>query len=129
MSSEIIVTPEEIALYREQVANNQEALAALDVLEACEGDLQIAAETVAIESGELPDDLSEQDPNEPSWLEKSADKLRPHICTQAFKDVLSQGFAAALGSLITAGVYPAVPLTLVVIYISTRGLDEFCNNC
>jgi hypothetical protein len=123
------VTQAQIEQYRSQLQEYPDALKAIDVLEECEGDLEYAAETVGIETGELADDLGDEYPNEPSWLEKSADKLRPHICTQAFKDVLNQGFAVALGSLITAGVYPAVPLTLVVIYISTRGVDEFCNNC
>lgn len=123
------VTQAEIDQYRSQLQEYPDALKALDVLEECEGDLEIAAETVAIESGELPDDLSDQDPNEPSWLEKSAHKLRPHICTPAFKDVLSQGFAVALGWLMAVAAYPAIPLTLVLVYISTKGLDEFCKGC
>jgi hypothetical protein len=123
------ITQSEIEHYRSQLQEYPDALKALDVLEECEGDLEYAAETLAIESGELDDDLGDEDPNEPSWLEKSADKLRPHICTQAFKDVLSQGFAVALGSLITAGIYPGVPLTLVLIYISTKNLDKFCQDC
>ena len=125
----ITITQTEIEQYRSQLQEYPDALKALDVLQECEGDLEYAAETLAIESGELEDDLGDEDPNESSWLEKSAEKLRPHICTQAFKDVLSQGFAVALGSLITAGVYPGVPLTLVLIYISTKNLDKFCQDC
>lgn len=125
------VTQAEIEQYRSQLQEYPDALKALDVLQDCEGDLEYAAETLAIESGELENDLgtTDQDPNEPSWLEKSAAKLRPHVCTQAFKDVLSQSFAVALGSLVTAGVYPGVPLTLVLIYISTKNLDNFCQDC
>ncbi len=123
------VTQAEIEQYRSQLQGYPDALKALDVLKACEGDLEFAAETVAIERGELSDDLSEKDQNEPSWLEKSADKLRPHICTPAFKEVLSQGSAVALGWLIAVAAYPAVPLTLVLIYISTKGLDEYCKGC
>ncbi|MCC3530826.1 MAG: hypothetical protein EAZ88_24735 [Oscillatoriales cyanobacterium] len=123
------ITQAEIEQYRSQLQEYPDALKALDVLEECEGDLEFAAETVAIKSGELDNDLGAKDPNEPSWLEKSAAKLRPHICTQAFKDVLSQGFAVALGSLITAGVYLGVPLTLILIYISTKNLDNFCQDC
>ncbi|MEG4322662.1 MULTISPECIES: hypothetical protein [unclassified Microcoleus] len=125
----ITITQSEIEQYRSQLQEYPDALKALDVLQECEGDLEYAAETLAIESGELDNDLGDKDPNEPSWLEKSAARLRPHVCTQAFKDVLSQGFAVALGSLITAGVYPGVPLTLVLIYISTKNLDKFCQDC
>lgn len=125
------ITQSEIEQYRSQLQEYPNALKALDVLQECEGDLEYAAETLAIKSGELENDLgqTDKDPNEPSWLEKSAAKLRPHICTPAFKDVLSQGFAVALGSLITAGVYLGVPLTLVLIYISTKNLDKFCQDC
>ena len=125
----ITVTQAEIEQYRSQLQEYPDALKALDVLQECEGDLEYAAETLAIESGELDNDLGDKDPNEPSWLEKSAARLRPHVCTQAFKDVLSQGFAVALGSLITAGVYLGVPLTLVLIYISTKNMDNFCQDC
>ncbi|MFE1745287.1 hypothetical protein [Coleofasciculus sp. H7-2] len=124
-----IVTPEEIAKFRTELADNPEALEALDVLEECEGNLEYAAETIAIESGELQNDLGDKDPNEPSWLEKSIQKLRPHICTQAFKEALNQGFAGAVGWLIAIAAYPAVPVTLVVIYISRKNLDEFCKDC
>jgi|AGSF01.1.fsa_nt_gi hypothetical protein len=90
------VTQAEIEQYRSQLQEYPDALKALDVLEECEGDLEFAAETVAIETGELADDLSEkdpeEDPNKPSWLEKLVEKLRPHICTQAFREVLTQGF-------------------------------------
>lgn len=123
------VTQAEIEQYRSQLQQYPDALKALDVLEECEGDLEIAAETVAIETGELADDLSNQDPDEPSWLEKSADKLRPHICTPAFKEVFSQGSAVALGWLMAVAAYPAIPLTLVLVYISRKGLDEFCKGC
>jgi hypothetical protein len=125
----ITITQAEIEQYRSQLQEYPDALKALDVLQECEGDLEYAAETLAIESGELDNDLGDEHPNEPSWLEKSAAKLRPHVCTQAFKDVLSQGFAVALGSLITAGVYLGVPLTLILIYISTKNLDNFCQDC
>ncbi|MEG4581841.1 hypothetical protein QUA71_19825 [Microcoleus sp. MON1_C5] len=124
-----IVTESEIERYRLQLAEYPDALKALDVLEDCEGDLEYAAETIAIVSGELKNDLAEKDPNQPSLLHKQFERLRPHICTQAFKDVLNQGSGAALGWLITAAIYSALPLTLILIYISTRALDEFCKDC
>ena len=126
-----IVTESEIERYRLQLAEYPDALKALDLLEECEGDLEYAAETVAIESGESDDNNTgdDEDPNEPSWLEKLADKLRVHICTPAFKEVLSQSFAGGLGWLVAAAAYPALPLTLVLIYISRRGLDKFCKDC
>ncbi|MCF3609108.1 hypothetical protein L2E81_21985 [Planktothrix agardhii 1033] len=128
MFSKIIVTPDQIALYREQLADNQEALAALDVLEKCEGDLEFAAETIAIETGELQDNLGDEDPNEPSWLEKLVEKLRPHICTPAFKDAWNQGLSTVMGLLIPVVGYSGL-LILIIIYISKKNLDDFCKDC
>jgi hypothetical protein len=72
--------------------------------------------------------LSAEDPNEPSRLEKLAQKLLPHICTPAFREALSQGFAAAIALLIPVVGSPTL-LILVVIYISRKNLDEFCKDC
>lgn len=126
-----IVTESEIERYRLQLAEYPDALKALDLLEECEGDLEYAAETIAIESGESDDNntVDDEDPNEPSWLEKLADKLRVHICTPAFKEVLSQSFSGGVSWLVAATAYQALPLTLVLIYISRRGLDKFCKDC
>jgi hypothetical protein len=123
-----IVTPAEIEQYRSQLQTYPDALKALDVLAECEGDLEYAAETIAIESGELQDNLGDEDPNEPKWLEKQIQKLHPHICTPAFREVLTQGFAGAIGLLIPVVGSPTL-LILVVIYISRKGLDEFCKDC
>ncbi|MFM8296836.1 MAG: hypothetical protein ACKN9E_20150, partial [Microcystaceae cyanobacterium] len=42
-----IVTPEEIAQFRTKLANNPKALADLDVIEQCEGNLEQAARILA----------------------------------------------------------------------------------
>ena len=124
----IIVTQAEIEQYRSQLQAYPDALKGLDVLEECEGKLEYAAETIAIETGELHDNLGEGNPNEPSWFEKSAEKLRPHICTPAFKDALNQGLSAVMGLLIPVVGYSGL-LILIIIYISKKNLDEFCKDC
>jgi hypothetical protein len=124
----IIITQAEIEQYRSQLQAYPDALKGLDVLEECEGDLEYAAETIAIETGELQDNLGEEDPNKPSWLEKLVEKLRPHICTQAFREVLTQGFAGAIGLLIPVVGSPTL-IILVVVYISRKTLDECCKDC
>lgn len=53
----ITITQSEIEQYRSQLQKYPDALKALDVLEECEGDLEYAAETLAIKSGELDDYL------------------------------------------------------------------------
>ncbi len=123
----IIVTPAEIEEYRSQLQAYPEALKGLDTLADCEGDLECAAETVAIELGKLDDDLGNED-EKGKWLEKFTQSLHPHICTPAFREVLTQGFAGAIGLLIPV-VGPPTLIVLVIVYISRKGLDEFCKDC
>ena len=59
--------------------------------------------------------MSEEDPNEPSWLEKSTQKLRPYICTSAFRESLKQGFGGAMTLLMPVVGIPAL-LILIIIY-------------
>jgi hypothetical protein len=49
------VTPEEIALFRVQLADYPDALAALEEIEECEGDLEDAAMVLAIRVGQQPE--------------------------------------------------------------------------
>ncbi|MCC3444590.1 MAG: hypothetical protein JGK01_23425 [Microcoleus sp. PH2017_03_ELD_O_A] len=122
------VTQAQIEQYRSQLQEYPDALKGLEVLEGCEGDLEYAAETIAIESGELPDKLSEEDPNEPSWLEKSTQKLRPYICTSAFRESLKQSYGGAMALLMPVVGIPVL-LILIIIYINEKNLDEFCKEC
>lgn len=122
----ITVTQAQIEQYRSQLQEDPDALKGLKVLEDCEGDLEYAAETIAIESGELPDNMSEEDdPNEPSWLDKLTQTLRPYICTSAFRESLKQGFGGAMTLLMPYVGVPAL-LILVILYINEKNLDEFC---
>ena len=119
------VTQAKIEQYRSQLQEYPDALKGLEALEACAGNLEYAAETIAVESGELEDNLSEEDPNEPSWLEKSTQKLRPYICTSAFRESLKQGFGGAMTLLMPYVGIPAL-LILIILYINEKNLDEFC---
>ena len=121
----ITITQSEIEQYRSQLQEYPDALKGLEMLEACEGNLEYAADAIGIESEELPDDLSEEDPNEPSWLEKSTQKLRPYICTSAFRESLKQGFGGAMTLLMPYVGIPAL-LILIILYINEKNLDEFC---
>ncbi|TAG70505.1 MAG: hypothetical protein EAZ23_22250 [Oscillatoriales cyanobacterium] len=114
------VTQAQIEQYRSQLQEYPDALKGLEVLEGCEGDLEYAAETIAIES--------EEDPNEPSWLEKSTQKLRPYICTSAFRESLKQSYGGAMALLMPVVGIPVL-LILIIIYINEKNLDEFCKEC
>ena len=83
MISEKIVTPEQIALYREQLADNQEALAALDVIEKWDGDLADAAESIAklngVEGVETNADLR--------WFAQKLKECHKFICQPKYKSL------------------------------------------
>jgi hypothetical protein len=75
MFSEIIVTPEKIAFYREQLADNQEALAALDVIENY-GKISKAAKAIAIQ-----DDIEGVIDNAArDWFDEMLQKCHNFIC-------------------------------------------------
>jgi hypothetical protein len=136
MFSEKIVTPEQIALYREQVADNQEAVAALDVfdnaLEEWERNLADAAESIAQENGiegvETNADLR--------WFVQKLEECHKFICQPKYENLRKNHFPALipplsdclLGSL---GCPPGVAgliATPFAIYIAQEGMDKFCQS-
>lgn len=80
-----ILTPEQIAQYRSELASDPEALAALDEVEACDNSLEDAAEVLAIKSGYTRSTLAESDQ---SYLDKLTEKARKVICNKYTGDLL-----------------------------------------
>jgi hypothetical protein len=76
------VTPEEIEQFREQLRDYPEAIADLDVIEACEGDLERAARVLARRAG------AEDDRFVSNRLEHGLQQCRNTICEKEFKDDL-----------------------------------------
>lgn len=132
MLSEIIVTPEQIALYRKQLADNQEALAALDVIEDWDGDLADASESIAqkngIEGVETNADLR--------WFTQKLEQCHKFICQPKYENlkdkyvstlipVLTEFIAGSLGCPPGVAGLIATPFAL---YIAEEGLDKFCQS-
>lgn len=132
MFYEKIVTPEQIAVYRQQVADNQEALAALDVIEEWDGDLADATESIAQENGiegvETNADLR--------WFVQKLEECHKFICQPKYENLRKNHFPALipplsdclLGSL---GCPPGVAgliATPFAIYIAQEGMDKFCQS-
>jgi hypothetical protein len=130
MFSEIIVTPEQIALYRQQLADNQEALAALDVIEEWDGDLADASESIAkrngIEGVETNADLR--------WFVQKLAECQEFICQPKYEHlrnnslstivpILTEFFAASLGCFPGVATIIATPFALT---IAQEGMDKFC---
>ncbi len=115
----IVITTQEIAQYRSELANYEEALVALDAIEDCEGDLEDAAISLAIKVGQQPD--------RSNWLDGVAKRCRVAICQEEFReDLLQKKLAATVGYLIEKKICPGILVAPVVIYVVKQGVSEFC---
>jgi hypothetical protein len=116
----IIVSPEEIDYWRSQLADYPEALAALTVLADCEGDLEDAAITIALQVGQEPDTSDR-------WIEGLAKRWRPIVCEAELREALEDGLSGeTLTALKKATELPMRLVTFVAIYAIKTGLDLFC---
>ncbi|MDX2239700.1 MAG: hypothetical protein NW224_03350 [Leptolyngbyaceae cyanobacterium bins.302] len=116
----ITVTAEEIEFYRSELAEYPEALAALNVLADCEGDLEDAAITLAIQSGQEPD-ISEQ------WIDGLAKRWRHLICDADLKEELEDGLSGdVLFTLAANTKLPQRLATVVAIFVIKTGVETFC---
>ncbi|MBW4495407.1 MAG: hypothetical protein KME26_20425 [Oscillatoria princeps RMCB-10] len=136
MFSEIIVTPEQIALYRKQLADNQEALTALNVLENAldEWDNQLAdaAESIAQDNGiegvETNADLR--------WFFQKLEECQKLICQPKYENLRENYLPALIPPLSDCilgglGCPPGVAgliATPLAIYIQQEGMDKFCQS-
>ncbi|NEO54732.1 MAG: hypothetical protein F6K54_17595 [Okeania sp. SIO3B5] len=124
MSGLIILTPEDIALYREQFSQNdqKEALYALDVIEALGGDVTKAASMLApkynvVVSRAVPD-----------ILEELAKKSRNLVCNEKFIDHLENGLSSAAIGLLLTGQIPEALAALLVMYLNQKGIKKWCDS-
>lgn len=116
----VVLTAAEIEQYRAALAQVPSALRALTVIEDCEGDLEDAAISLAIQAGQEP---SESD----RWLEGVAKRWRAFLCQVERKDPLEAGVLAdVIHALATQTDLPSVLATPVVLYVVKTGVDAFC---
>lgn len=116
-----IVTSQEIAQFRSELATNPEAMIALDAIEDCEGDLEDAAIALAIRAGQQP----QRDNAE--WLDALARKCRVVICQKEFRDELLNGsFAPMIRYLTETPLLPSILATPVLMYVVRQGVNSFC---
>jgi polyribonucleotide nucleotidyltransferase len=116
------VTQEEIQQFREQLRDYPEAIAALDVIEECEGDLEDAAVVLAIQAGQEPN-------RSKKWFEELVKRCRPIVCEENFRDDLLAGLmAGTVESLAASMAIPPGLATPVVIYAVKIGVRNFCKD-
>jgi hypothetical protein len=114
------LTLAEIAQYRSAFSSHAEAMLALEMIEDCEGDVEDAAISIALQVGQEPDRTDQ-------WLEGLAKRWRATICRHDLREALEQGtllpVVEALAAETTLPIKLAVP---VIICVMQTGVGNFC---
>ena len=118
----ITVTSEEITQFRSQLVDSPEALAALDAIEECKGNLEAAAQLIAVEITDTEVSLR----GDSNYLDNLAQKLSKIICQEEFDELMTGVLTAAIPTLAVSGHIPIALATPVVIYVAKIGVKKFC---
>ena len=114
------LTLADIAKYRSALSDNEPALLVLDMIEDCEGDLEDAAISLALQVGQEPNTSD-------NWLDGLAKRWRPILCQASlFAAIEQQNYGVALSLLLehtTLHIKLAVP---VLIYAIQANMADFC---
>lgn len=96
-------------------------LRSLDAIEDCEGDLEDAAITLAIQANLEPDSRDR-------WLVSYAKRFRPLICQPDFRQSLRQGDVISLARHLvgTDSGCPELLAMPVALQVMAEGLEAFC---
>jgi hypothetical protein len=120
MSDTTQLTPEKIAQYRIEFADNENALIALDVIE----------ESIATRNGiEGVEDNADF-----RWFAIVLNKCRDSICQPKLREKYLPALIPTLtgiivGYIICSPQVAGILSTIVAVYIQEQGLDKFCQNC
>ena len=126
------VTPEQVSQLRSELANNPEALEALEVIEEWDGDLADAAESLATRNGiEGVEDNADS-----RWFADKLRQCRDFICNSKYQNLREKHFPALLPPVaeffaVLLGCLPGVATIIATpfaIYIMNEGMDKFCNS-
>lgn len=114
------LTSQEIAMFRSQLAQWEIALAALDAIEDCEGDLEDAAISLAIREGQQPDCTD--------WLASVAKRCRGAICgdPSLVAAVAQDQIASVVAILMETDLCSPVLVVPVALYAWKQGIAKFC---
>jgi hypothetical protein len=104
-----------------QFAELPDAIASLETIADCEGDLEDAAMTLAIRVGQQPDI------NNSEWLDGLAKKCRVAICRSEFRnDMVDGNFMPLFQYFIQAKICPRLLILPVLLYAHEQGVNRFC---
>ena len=113
------LTPQEISDYKDQLAGKNYAIDALNTIKDVEGDLEDAATSLALASGQTPDRID--------WLDGLAKRCRVAICEQNLRADLEDNYIeTTIDYLYQKKVCPPLLITPIVIYVVKVGINQFC---
>ena len=93
---------------------------ALEMIEDCEGDVEDAAISIALQVGQEPDRTDQ-------WLEGLAKRWRATLCRKALRDSLDKGqLLPVVETLATETTLPVKLTVPVIICVLQLGVDNFC---
>ena len=124
------LTSERIAKLRSELANNPEALEALEVIEEWDGDLADAAESLATRNGiEGVEDNADL-----RWFTEKLRQIHGYICQPNYQNLREKHLPALLppiadlfaGSLGFPPGVAGIIATPFAIYIQDEGMEKFC---
>jgi hypothetical protein len=118
------LTAAEIEKFRSQLAEYPEAIANLDVIDACEGDLERAARVLLRRAG------AEDNRFVSNWLEHGLQQCRNTICEKELKDSLLPELLEAVKNSLAASSQPFLVVleTPISLYIAKVGMKNFCKS-
>lgn len=112
---------ETIAQLQSQFADFPDAIAALEAIGDCEGDLEDAAMVLAIRVGQQPDI------NNSDWLDGLAKKCRLAICQSEFRnDMVSGNFVPLFNHFLQLKLCPRLLILPILLYVHELGVNRFC---
>ena len=124
------LTSERISKLRSELANNPEALEALEVIEEWDGDLADAAESLATRNGiEGVEDNADL-----RWFTEKLRQIHGYICQPNYQNLREKHLPALLPPItdLFAGLLGCPPgvagiiATPFAIYIQDEGMEKFC---
>ncbi|MEL6224374.1 MAG: hypothetical protein AAFQ57_09665 [Cyanobacteria bacterium J06626_14] len=114
------LTLADIAQYRSALSSHPEAMLALEMIEDCEGDVEDAAISIALQVGQEPDRTDQ-------WLDGLAKRWRATLCRHDLREALEQGkLLPVVETLATETTLPVKLTVPVIICVLQTGVDRFC---
>jgi len=116
----LTITSDEISQFRSQLADSPDVLAALDLIEQRNGNLETAAKILAIRAGYEPS-------RKANLLDELLEKSRKVICQEEFRDELAAGIIPiVIEPLAMSVAIPPGLASVVAIYAFKIGVKRFC---